>query len=121
MDYEAARARLIEGLAIEIKDRRVLAAMARVPRERFVPPESTRYAYEDGPLPIGLNQTISQPYIVAVMTEGLKLTGKERVLEIGAGSGYQTAILAELSRLVVSTERLPQLMETARKTLDSLR
>jgi protein-L-isoaspartate(D-aspartate) O-methyltransferase len=94
--------------------------MARIPRERFVPPESARYAYEDGPLPIGLNQTISQPYIVAYMTEGLELTGQEKVLEIGTGSGYQTAILAELSRLVVSTERLPQLLEKARETLDSL-
>ena len=120
MDYEAARARLIEGLASEIKDRRVLAAMARIPRERFVPPESARHAYEDRPLPIGLDQTISQPFIVACMTEGLELTGKEKVLEIGAGSGYQTAILAELSRLVVSTERLPQLLEIARKSLDSL-
>jgi protein-L-isoaspartate(D-aspartate) O-methyltransferase len=120
MDYEAERARLIKGLASEIKDRRVLAAMARIPRERFVPPESVRYAYEDRPLPIGLDQTISQPYIVACMTEGLELTGKEKVLEIGTGSGYQTAILAELSRLVVSTERLPQLLEIARKSLDSL-
>jgi len=120
MDYETARARLIEGLASEIKDKRVLAAMARIPRERFVPKESTRYAYEDRPLPIGLDQTISQPYIVAYMTEGLKLTGKEKVLEIGTGSGYQTAILAELSRLVVSTERLPQLLETARESLDNL-
>jgi protein-L-isoaspartate(D-aspartate) O-methyltransferase len=120
MDYEAARARLIKGLASEIKDRRVLTAMARIPRERFVPPESARYAYEDRPLPIGLDQTISQPYIVACMTEGLELTGKEKVLEIGTGSGYQTAILAELSRLVVSTERLPQLLEIARKSLDSL-
>ena len=120
MDYEAERARLIEGLAIEIRDRRVLEAMARIPRERFVPAESTRYAYEDRPLPIGLDQTISQPYIVALMTEGLELTGNEKVLEIGTGSGYQTAILAELARLVVSTERLPQLLEIARKTLDSL-
>jgi protein-L-isoaspartate(D-aspartate) O-methyltransferase len=120
MDFEAARAHLIEGLTSEIKDRRVLAAMAQIPRERFVPQESTRHAYEDRPLPIGLDQTISQPYIVALMTEGLGLTGKEKVLEIGTGSGYQTAILAELARLVVSTERLPRLLETARKTLNSL-
>jgi protein-L-isoaspartate(D-aspartate) O-methyltransferase len=120
MDYEAARARLIKALASEIKDKRVLAAMARIPREYFVPPENTRYAYEDRPLPIGLDQTISQPYIVACMTEGLQLTGKEKVLEIGTGSGYQTAILAELARLVISTERLPQLLETARKTLGNL-
>jgi protein-L-isoaspartate(D-aspartate) O-methyltransferase len=120
MDFEAARSRLIKSLTSEIKDKHVLAAMARVPRERFVPPESARYAYEDRPLPIGLDQTISQPFIVAFMTEGLELTGKEKVLEIGTGSGYQTAILAELARLVVSTERLPALLEIARKTLDSL-
>ena len=120
MDFEAARARLIESLASEIKDRRVLAAMARIPRERFVPPESARHSYEDRPLPIGLDQTISQPFIVALMTEGLELTSKEKVLEIGTGSGYQTAILAELARMVVSAERLPQLLEIARKTLDSL-
>jgi len=120
MDFEAARARMIEGLASEIKDRRVLAAMARIPREQFVPPESRRYSYEDRPLPIGLDQTISQPFIVALMTEGLELTGKEKVLEIGTGSGYQTAILAELARLVVSIERLSELSELARKTLDSL-
>lgn len=120
MDYEAARARLIKGLASEIKDRRVLTAMARIPRECFVPLESVHYAYEDRPLPIGLNQTISQPYIVAYMTEGLQLTGEEKVLEIGTGSGYQTAILAELARLVISTERLPRLLETARKILDNL-
>ncbi len=120
MDYEAARARLIKELASEIKDRRVLSAMAKIPREFFVPPESTRHAYEDRPLPIGLDQTISQPYIVAYMTEGLQLTGEEKVLEIGTGSGYQTAILAELAQLVVSTERLPKLLEKARKTLDNL-
>ena len=120
MDFEAARARMIEGLASEIKDRRVLTAMAQIPRERFVPLESTHHAYEDSPLPIGLDQTISQPFIVACMTEGLELTGTEKVLEIGTGSGYQTAILAELSRLVVSTERLSQLLEIARKSLNSL-
>jgi len=120
MDFEAARTRLIESLTSEIKDKRVLAVMARIPRERFVPHESARHAYEDRPLPIGLDQTISQPFIIACMTEGLALTGKEKVLEIGTGSGYQTAILAELARLVVSTERLPQLLETAKKSLDSL-
>ncbi len=120
MDFKAARSRLIESLASEIKDKNVLAAMARVPRERFVPPESARYAYEDRPLPIGLDQTISQPFIVACMTEGLELVGKEKVLEIGTGSGYQTAILAEIARLVVSTERLSALLEIAREALDSL-
>ncbi len=120
MDFEAARARLVEHLSTEIRDKRVLAAMARIPRERFVPPEEQHLAYEDIPLPIGLNQTISQPFIVALMTEALKLTGSEKVLEVGTGSGYQAAILAELARLVVTVERLPPLAETARKVLDSL-
>ncbi len=120
MDFEAARANLIEHLAAEIKDKQVLAAMARIPRERFVPPESAHLAYEDRPLPIGLDQTISQPFIVALMTEKLELTGNEKVLEIGTGSGYQAAILAELARLVITTERLPALAETARRVLDSL-
>jgi len=120
MDFEAARARLVEHLSTEIRDKRVLAAMAHIPRERFVPPEEQHLAYEDMPLPIGLNQTISQPFIVALMTEALKLTGSEKVLEVGTGSGYQAAILAELARLVVTVERLPPLAEAARKVLDSL-
>ncbi len=120
MDFEAARARLIEHLSTEIRDERVLAAMARVPRERFVPPHSQYSAYEDRPLPIGFDQTISQPFIIALMTEALELTGNEKVLEVGTGSGYQAAILAELARLVITTERLPALAETARKVLDSL-
>lgn len=120
MDFEKARVRLVEHLAREIKDKRVLAAMAHVPRERFVPPESTLLAYEDRPLPIALDQTISQPYIVALMTQGLELTGSEKVLEVGTGSGYQSAILAELCRLVVTTERLPTLFETAGKELAKL-
>ncbi len=120
MDFEAARARLIEYLSIEIKDKQVLAAMSRIPRERFVPPESQQLAYEDGPMPIGLDQTISQPFIIALMTEALELTGSEKVLEVGTGSGYQAAILAELARLVITVERLPVLAESARKVLDSL-
>jgi protein-L-isoaspartate(D-aspartate) O-methyltransferase len=120
MDFEAARAGLIEHLSSEIRDKRVLAAMARVPRERFVPRESQQFAYDDRPLPIGLDQTISQPFIIALMTEALELTGKEKVLEIGTGSGYQAAILAELSRSVITTERLPELAEKARGVLDSL-
>ena len=120
MNFEAARARLVEHLSTEIRDKRVLAAMAHIPRERFVPPEEQHLAYEDMPLPIGLNQTISQPFIVALMTEALELTGSEKVLEVGTGSGYQTAILAELARLVVTVERLPPLAKTARKVLDSL-
>ncbi len=120
MDFEAARARLIEHLSSEIRDERVLAAMARIPRERFVPPEEQDLAYEDIPLPIGLDQTISQPFIVALMTEALELTGSEKVREVGAGSGYQAAILAELGRLVITVERLPALAEAAKRVLDSL-
>ncbi len=120
MDFEAARARLIEHLGSEIRDERVLVTMARIPRERFVPPEEQDLAYEDIPLPIGLDQTISQPFIVALMTEALELTGSEKVLEVGTGSGYQAAILAELPRLVITVERLPALAEAAKRVLDSL-
>ena len=120
MDFETARAGLIDQWRVEIKDERVLAAMARVPRERFLPPEDRALAYEDRPLPIGQEQTISQPFIVAVMTEALDLTGSEKVLEIGTGSGYQTAVLAELARQVITVERLPALAEAAKKVLDSL-
>jgi len=120
MDFEAARARLVDYLSSEIKDERVLAAMARIPRERFVPKEERHLAYEDRPLPIGLEQTISQPFIVALMTEALELTGSEKVLELGTGSGYQTAILAELARQVVTVERLPALAEIARLVLGKL-
>ncbi len=120
MDFETARARLIKHLRTEIKDERVLTVMARIPRERFVPPKKRHLAYEDKPLPIGLDQTISQPFIIALMTQALELTGSEKVLEIGTGSGYQTAILAELARLVITVERLPALAEGAKKILDSL-
>jgi protein-L-isoaspartate(D-aspartate) O-methyltransferase len=118
MDFDAARARLINSLAGEITDKRVLTVMARVPRHVFVPPELQPYAYENRPLPIGDDQTISQPYIVALMTQYLELTGREKVLELGTGSGYQTAILAELARHVVSTERIPALAEKAKRVLD---
>ncbi len=120
MDFEAARAELIEHLSTEIKDERVLAAMRCVPRERFVPPESRHSAYEDRPLPIGCEQTISQPFIIALMTEALELTGREKVLEVGTGSGYQAAILAQLARHVITTERIKPLAEKAKKTLDEL-
>ena len=120
MDFLAARTKLIEHLRPEIKDERVLEAMMRVPRERFVPSEVKRLAYEDRPLPIGLEQTISQPFIVAIMIEALELSGEEKVLEIGSGSGYQAAILAELARLVVTVERLPVLAKAAGKVLTSL-
>ena len=120
MDFAAMRAELISHLRTEIRDERVLAAMARIPRERFVLPEEQHLAYEDRPLPIGYDQTISQPLIIAIMTEALELTGSEKVLEVGTGSGYQAAILAELARFVITTERLPPLAESAKRALDSL-
>ena len=120
MDFEAARASLVKHLSAEVKDKRVLTAMSRVPRERFVPPEIRHLAYQDRPLPIGLEQTISQPFIIGMMTEALELNGSEKVLEIGCGSGYQAAILAELARQVITVERLPALIEAARSVLDAL-
>jgi protein-L-isoaspartate(D-aspartate) O-methyltransferase len=120
IDYQTARAALMEHLSSEIKDRRVLEVMSRIPREKFVSPEVRHQAYEDKPLPIGCEQTISQPYIIALMTEALELTGNEKVLELGTGSGYQTAILAQLAKLVISVERMPALVESARKILDIL-
>jgi len=105
---------------IEISDDAVLAAIARVPRHRFVPAQYRDHAYEDRPLPIGWGQTISQPFIVALMTELLELTPKAKVLEIGTGCGYQTAILAELAGEVYSVERIAELSEQARATLNEL-
>ena len=103
-----------------IRDERVLAAMKRVPRERFVAEETAAEAYADAALPIACGQTISQPYIVALMTEALALTGSERVLEIGTGSGYQTAILAELAAEVFSIERHAELSHIAGARLSAL-
>lgn len=120
MDLDKARSRLVRKLATEIKDKRVLTAMKKVRRELFVARELVHLAYEDSPLPIGYEQTISQPYIVALMTEKLELCGNEKVLEIGTGSGYQTAILAELAHRVITTERLPPLMENAKIVLGKL-
>lgn len=104
-------------VAREIRDKRVLEAMGRVPRERFFPEDEKDLAYADGAFPIGSGQTISQPYIVALMTELLGLEGGEKVLEIGTGSGYQAAVLAELGGEVYSIERLPELAEKAKKLL----
>lgn len=104
----------------EVSDPRVLAAMDAVPRHRFVPLQHEDEAYGDYPLPIGYGQTISQPYIVALMTELLELKGNEKALEIGTGSGYQTAILSLLAREVYSVERIPQLAEKARERLSEL-
>jgi len=103
-----------------IRDQRVLAAMRKIERHRFVSEAQRSGAYEDHPLPVGEGQTISQPYIVALMTEALALQGDERVLEVGTGSGYQTAILAELAAEVYSVEILPRLAEQARATLEDL-
>ena len=103
-----------------LKDERVLETMRKVPRHLFVQEAHRSRAYEDYPLPIGEEQTISQPYMVALMTEALRLSGEESVLEIGTGSGYQTAILAEMARRVYSVERIPVLAGRARKVLDSL-
>ena len=103
-----------------VRDERVLSAMEEVPRHLFVPPALRGSAYDDDPLPIGEGQTISQPFIVAEMTQALRLTGSEKVLEIGTGSGYQTAILSRLCREVVTVERLVSLSEAARKRLDAL-
>jgi protein-L-isoaspartate(D-aspartate) O-methyltransferase len=121
-NFEDARERMItDQLAARgIRDPRVLEAMRRVPRHAFVPEESRALAYADRALPIGSGQTISQPFMVAVMTEALLLKGTERVLEIGTGSGYQAAILAELTRDVITIERRPELAETARATLAAL-
>jgi len=103
-----------------IRDERVLKAMEKIPRHLFVDEGLRDQAYADNPLPIGDRQTISQPYIVALMTESLKLTGTEKILEIGTGSGYQTAILAELAERVFSIERIASLASKARKVLDTL-
>ena len=117
----ARRRRLQEQLSPRgIEDQRVLAAMARVPRHLVVPEALWHQAYSDCPLPIGHGQTISQPYIVALMTEALALKGKEKVLEIGTGSGYQAAVLAELAQRVFSVERVSELALKARRTLDKL-
>lgn len=114
------RSQLIKHLSREINDKRVIEAMSHVPRELFVPPSAYSFAYDDRPLSIGYQQTISQPFIVALMTEAMNIKESDKVLELGTGSGYQTAILAELAAKVVSTERIPQLIESASSVLDRL-
>ena len=121
--YRKQRARMVE---VQIKsrgisDKRVLSVFEKIPRHLFVDEGLIDQAYSDNPLPIGERQTISQPYIVALMTQALELKGKERVLEIGTGSGYQTAVLAELADRVFSVERIATLAARARKLLDLLR
>ncbi len=122
MDYKLLRENMVKTQieARGIRDKRVLGAMRKVERHRFVPFYLEHLAYEDGPLPIGEGQTISQPYIVALMTELLELKGNERVLEVGTGSGYQAAILAELAKEVYTIEILPKLANRAQKLLQEL-
>lgn len=117
--YRDRRALMVEEqiLSRGVRDRRVLEALLKVPRHLFVPKEYIDEAYNDYPLPIGYGQTISQPYMVAVMTELLELSGVEKVLEIGTGSGYQTAILAELSREVCTIEKVEELSIRAQEIL----
>jgi protein-L-isoaspartate(D-aspartate) O-methyltransferase len=121
-EYVEERERMVREqlMTRDIRDQKVLEAMRSVPRHRFVPPEYRHLAYSDGPLPIGQGQTISQPYIVALMTQLLELRGDEVVLEVGTGSGYQAAILARLAREVHTIERYPSLAEKAEKVLKEL-
>jgi protein-L-isoaspartate(D-aspartate) O-methyltransferase len=122
IDLESARERMVlEQIERRgIKDPRVLAAMRTVARHRFLPAELHDHAYDDGPLPIGDSQTISQPYMVALMSEVAELTGAEKVLEVGTGSGYQTAVLAHLARTVYSVELNAHLHDRARVILNSM-
>jgi protein-L-isoaspartate(D-aspartate) O-methyltransferase len=122
IDFPRVRLKMVEEQLISrgVKDPRVIAAMQKIPRHLFVEEALQNQAYTDHPLPIGEKQTISQPYIVALMTEALELKGTEKVLEIGAGSGYQTAVLAELAQKVFSIERIRSLAIKARKLLFEL-
>lgn len=121
-DWSKTRLKMVEEqiVARGIRDPRVIAALKKIPRHLFVEEALQGQAYTDHPLPIGEKQTISQPYMVALMTEALQLTGKEKVLEIGAGSGYQTAVLAEVAKAVFSIERILALTMRARKLLEDL-
>lgn len=121
-DYAPMRTWMVETQlrSRDIRDQRVLDAFAEVPRHEFVPSEQIRHAYEDCPLPIGEGQTISQPYIVAAMTEALGLTGVEKVLEVGTGSGYQAAILGRLAGYVCTVERYASLSARAQAALERL-
>ena len=122
-DYQNLRRQMVEQQLVRrgIGDRRTLDAFLKVPRHRFVEPALEGRAYDDNPLPIGQGQTISQPYMVALMTQALELDGSQRVLEIGTGSGYQAAILAELASQVFTVERIEKLARQARQVLDELR
>ena len=122
MNYEILRKRMVEEQLIPrgIKNQKVLDAFRKIERHKFIPEDLRSSSYGDFPVPIGEGQTISQPYIVALMTECLNLTGQEKVLEIGTGSGYQTAILAESAKEVYSIERFEKLAKNAQKTLNEL-
>jgi protein-L-isoaspartate(D-aspartate) O-methyltransferase len=122
VDFQKARLKMVEEQIVSrgIRDPRVIAAMKKVPRHLFVEEALQSQAYSDHPLPIGEKQTISQPYMVALMTEALQLAGMEKVLELGAGSGYQTAILAELAEKIYSIERIRSLAIKARQLLYEL-
>lgn len=122
MNFDTARKKMVESQIITrgIHDRHVIEAMLKIPRHLFVEEAMAAQAYNDNPLPIGEKQTISQPYMVALMTELLQLKGKEKVLEIGTGSGYQAAVLAVLADHVYTMERIRPLALKARKALDSL-
>jgi protein-L-isoaspartate(D-aspartate) O-methyltransferase len=119
--YAEQRRRLVESLRPEITDERLIEVMGRLPRERFVTEDQRPFAYEDRPLPIGHGQTTSQPRMIALMVQELHLTGDERVLEVGAGSGYQTALLAELAKEVIGVELVRALAERASRVLRDLR
>ena len=120
--FRAARERMLrlDLRGRDITDPRVLAVMSEVPREEFVPQSHRSQSYNDGPLPIGNNQTISQPYIVALMTQELRINPECEVLEVGTGSGYQTAILSKLANKVYTIERFSELADSAQKVLDKL-
>ncbi|HSR58159.1 MAG TPA: protein-L-isoaspartate(D-aspartate) O-methyltransferase [Candidatus Binataceae bacterium] len=122
IDLTEARNRMVEEQLEKrgISDPRVLAAMRTVARDRFIPPELSDHAYDDGPLPIGEAQTISQPYMVALTCEAAQLTGSERVLEIGTGSGYEAAVLSHLAAQVYSIESIPHLYDRARIILQAV-
>ena len=121
-DYGRQRASMVERQLRSrgISDAAVLAVMLELPRHEFIDPEFRQYAYEDRPVPIAAGQTISQPYMVAIMTEALNLRGGEKLLEIGTGSGYQTALLAKLAARIYTIEREHELVEAARSTLERL-
>ena len=121
-EFEIARQRMLKWdlKGRDIRDSRVLAVMTEVPREKFVPDSHKSQAYNDGPLPIGNGQTISQPYIVALMTQALQINKNHNILEIGTGSGYQTAVLSKLAKKVYTIERIVDLSNPAQAILDKL-